>query len=535
MINPNKESVMNEQLVITNGNVIPMNSEGVRAQAMALDKGRILAVGSQADIQGFIDRGWPVLDLGGKTVLPGFIDTHEHMMLTGQLAAAVHLDDVENLDHILERIAAKAEKTEKDDWIRGSYLNEQNIDEKRMPTRQDLDKVCPDRPVFLLHATCHMCSFNSMALEIIQLPPNLEGVDMAAGQPTGVVRDPGILIFVAPTMSRLTPPEAKVEFLRQAAAMALNKGITTLHTLDGGDLGPGDTRIIWGNRHHLPLRIVCYNQSMDLNEVRELGLPRVGGCICADGAFEAHTAALFEPYLNDPDNYGALTYSQATMDKFILEANRAGLQVAVHCESDRSIEQVLWAMEKALRDLPRSDHRHRIEHLELPTFNQIERMARAGIMTGMQPAFIPAFIGQENMEYYGKLLGKERLRRVHPYRTLLDHQIPICGGSDSPVTPYDPLAGIQAAVNHPNAAERVTLQQALEMFTTTAAWSAFEENEKGTIDPGKLADLVVLEADPFAVDSKKIAGIGIAQVFVSGKPQLSKKNEASTQPLLKNG
>jgi predicted amidohydrolase YtcJ len=486
-----------------------------------LEKGRIIAVGNSADVQGFIDLGWQVLDLGGKTVLPGFIDTHEHMMLTGQMAASVHLDDVENLAQIMERIAAKAEETEKGDWIRGSYLNEQNIAEKQMPTRMDLDKVCPDKPVFLLHATCHMCSFNSRALELIQLPLNLEGVDMAASQPTGVVRDPGILTFVAPTMSRLTPHDDKVEFLRAAAGMALNKGITTLHALDGGDLGPGDTHIIWGNRHYLPVRIVCYNQSMDLSEVRELGLPRVGGCICADGAFEAHTAALFEPYHDDPDNYGALTYSQATMDTFILEANRAGLQVAVHCESDRSIEQVLWAMEKALRDFPRSDHRHRIEHLELPTFYQIERMARAGIMTGMQPAFIPAFIGQENMEYYGALLGKERLRRVHPYRTILDQGIPICGGSDSPVTPYDPLAGIQAAINHPNAEERITLQQALEMFTKTAAYSAFEENEKGTIEPGKLADLVVLEADPFAVDTKKIADLRIEQVFVGGKPQLS--------------
>jgi predicted amidohydrolase YtcJ len=322
-------------------------------------------------------------------------------------------------------------------------------------------------------------------------------------------------------MSKITPQEAKLEFLQEAARTALKKGITTLHTLDGGDLGPGDTQVIWLNRDKLPVRVVCYNQSMDLSEIHQLNLPRVGGCICADGAFEAHTAALFEPYADEPDNYGELTYSQETMDKFILEANRAGLQVAVHCESDRSIEQVLWAMEKALRDFPRSDHRHRIEHLELPTFNQIERMAKAGIMAGMQPAFIPAFIGQENMEFYETLLGKERLRRVHPYRSILDQGIPICGGSDSPVTPYDPLAGIQAAINHPNTDERITLNVAVEMFTKTAAWSAFEENDKGTIEPGKLADLVVLSDDPFAVDAEKIADIKIEQVFIGGKLQFS--------------
>jgi len=518
---------MQERFVIQNANVITMKNSAPRAQALAVQGDRIFRVGSNAEIQSFIDQGWPVLDLEGLTILPGFIDTHEHMMLTGLMASAVHLNDVEDIDQLLAKIEQATQQTPKGVWIRGSYLNEQNLTEKRMPNRTDLDRVCPDHPVFILHATCHMCSFNSKALELINLPLALDGVDRAGGQPTGVVRDPGILTFVHPAMSRLIADSEKVEFLQKASRMALESGITTLHALDGGDLGPGDTRVIWSNRDKLPLRIVCYNQSMDLSEVQGLGLPRVGGCICSDGAFEAHTAALFEPYADEPDNYGELTYSQATMDKFILEANRAGLQIAVHCESERSIEQVLWAMEKALRDFPRTDHRHRIEHLELPTYNQIERMAKAGIMTGMQPAFIPAFIGQQNMEFYETLLGAARLNRVHPYRTILDRGIPICGGSDSPVTPYDPLAGIQAAVNHPNADERVILHEALEMFTATAAWSAFEEKEKGTIESGKLADLVVLSADPFAVDASQIAEIKIKQVFVGGVEKMNIEHRTS--------
>ena len=345
---------MNDQQVFINGNIITMSSEGSRARALALEGGRIVRVGGNADVQNFIDQGWPVLDLQGKTVLPGFIDTHEHMMLTGLLAAAVHLDDVENMAQILERVADQAGRAEKGTWIRCSYLNEQNIAEKRMPTRTDLDKVSAGNPVFLLHATGHMCTFNSRALEIVNLPLNLAGVDMESGQPTGVVRDPGILTYVHPTMSRFIGEEEKVEFLRQASRMALDKGITTLHALDGGDLGPGDSRVIWNNRDKFDVRVVCYNQSMDLAEVKELGLPRVGGCICADGAFEAHTAALFEPYADEPDNYGDLTYSQETMDKFILEANRAGLQIAVHCESERSIEQVLWGHGKGFAGFSKS-------------------------------------------------------------------------------------------------------------------------------------------------------------------------------------
>jgi predicted amidohydrolase YtcJ len=199
----------------------------------------------------------------------------------------------------------------------------------------------------------------------------------------------------------------------------------------------------------------------------------------------------------------------------------------VHCESERAIEQVLWAMEKALRAFPREDHRHRIEHLELPTYNQVARMAAAGILASMQPAFIPAFIGQEDMGVYEKLLGKTRLQRVHPYRTILDAGIPISGGSDSPVTPYDPLTGIQAAVNHPNPAQRVSVREAIAMFTSTAAWSAFQENEKGTLETGKLADLVVLEEDPFMVAADRIKDIGIHSVCVEGRWHPGKEAHAA--------
>ena len=508
---------MSQHLVMHNTNVITMDAIDTRGQALAIEAGRIVGIGSNEDMQSLIDDGWTSLDLKDKTVLPGFIDAHQHTMMTGLMATAVDLSNAANIDEIIVSLAQAAIETEKGEWLRGSYLNEQHLSDKRMPTRQDLDKISPYHLVYILHSTGHMCSFNTKGLESLNIPRDLEGYDLEAGEPTGVVRDPGILTFVHPAMSRAIPEEIKVSAIEMASRMAIDKGITTLHCLDGGDLGPGDTKIIWTHRDKLPVRLILYNQSMDLKEVREMNLPRVGGCICADGAFEAHTAALFEPYADEPDNYGALTYSQDVMDRFILAANRAGLQIAVHCESERSIEQVLWAMEKALRDFPRSDHRHRIEHFELPTPNQIERLARVEIIASMQPAFIPAFIGQEKMEIYGKLLGEARLNYVHPYRTILDHGIVITGGSDSPVTSYDPLAGIQAAVTHPNPEERVTLREALDMFTISAAYSAFEEREKGSLEEGKMADLVVLSDDPYKVGAEDIAFIKVEMVFVGGK------------------
>ena len=507
---------MNDKKIIVNANIITMNANHRHCRALAMENGIIVEMGSESVVRPLLKKGWPKKDLGGRTVLPGFIDTHEHLMLTGSQVAAVHMDDVENIDTILERLAEHAGQTEKGEWVRGSYLNEQGLKEKAMPTRYELDRAVPDHPVFIMHTTCHMCALNTRALDILKPPPDLDGLDFEGGKPTGVIRDPGILTFVHPTMARIVPERTKIGYLLTAADMAVKKGITTVHALDGGDLGPGDTPVIWHNRHRLPIHIVCYNQSMEIDEVRGLGLPRIGGCICSDGAFEAHTAALFEPYTDEPDNYGTLTYTQDEMEKFIMAAHCMGLQIAVHCESERSIEQVLWAMEKALKASPREDHRHRIEHLELPTFNQIERMAKAGIMASMQPAFIPAFIGQKDMAKYEVLLGRPRLARVHPYRTILDAGIPVCGGSDSPVTPYNPLAGIQAVVLHPNHSERVSVQEAIEMFTSTAAWSAFEEHEKGSLAPGKLADLVVLEKDPFQVPTDQIKDIDIHSVCIEG-------------------
>ena len=523
---------MHDRLAIINANILTMDPADRRCRALAIENGRIAAMGSQA-VAPLIEQGWPQKDLDGRTVLPGFIDSHEHLMLTGSQASAVHLDDANDFGAILERIAQRARSTDKGEWVFGSFLNEQNLAEKTMPTRHDLDRAVPDHPVFILHATAHMCALNTRALTILDPPMDLDGLDRIGGEATGVIRDPGILTFIHPAMAAIVPERTKVDYLLTAGRMALAKGITTVHALDGGDLGPGDTRIIWQNRHHLPVHLVCYNQSMDIGEVKELGLPRIGGCICSDGAFEAHTAALFEPYADEPDNYGALTYAQETMDAFILDAHREGLQIAVHCESERAIEQVLWAMEKALRAFPRADHRHRIEHLELPTDNQIQRMADAGIMASMQPAFIPAFIGQEDMEVYERLLGKARLRRVHPYRTILDAGIPISGGSDSPVTPYDPLTGIQAAVSHPNPAQRVSVREAIAMFTSTAAWSAFEENEKGTLESGKRADLVVLEEDPCKVSANRIKDIRIHSVCVAGDwhpAKAARENDGETGP-----
>ncbi|MBG0790411.1 MAG: amidohydrolase [Desulfovibrionaceae bacterium] len=501
---------MHDPYILTNVNGIAMDETGTRFSAVAVENGRIARVGTGADMA---DLGWPARDMGGKTLLPGFIDTHQHLGLTGQVLNGLDFSAAACLDDILGPVAGAAPGGAPEDWLLGYSLAEFNLRENRLPVKEDLDRACPDRPVMVVHASWHLCVLNSKALALLGLPADLPGMDRDAGGPTGVVRDPGALTHVFPRVNTLMPEAVKVASFRAACEAAMQQGITTLHCLEGGDFGPGDTRIAVGCRDRLPVNTVIWNQVMDIPGTLDMGLPRIGGCICADGAMSAHTAALLESYADQPDNCGTLNFTQAAMDAFVREAHDNGLQVAVHCETDGAIEQVLSAMEKAIRASPRPDHRHRIEHCEIPTPGQIGRIAEAGVIASMQPAFFPYLV---DMDEYTRIFGAERMRWIHPYRTMLDAGVRLCGGSDCPITPYGPLIGIQAAVLHPIKEERLTPMEALRLFTLDAAYAGFEERERGSVEPGKLADFAVLAEDPTRVAPERIGSIEVEGVFVSG-------------------
>jgi hypothetical protein len=236
----------------------------------------------------------------------------------------------------------------------------------------------------------------------------------------------------------------------------------------------------------------------------------------ADGSIEAHTAALFEPYANAPETLGMLVFSDDELYRFVEKAHRAGLQISIHAESERCIEQVLWAYEKVLERYPHKDHRHRIEHFELPTMQQIKRVAKLGVVLAMQPMFITVCEGP-NLDYYRALLGDERLKRANAFRSILDQGIIVSGGSDTPVTRMNPLGGIHACVNHPLKEQRIDVCEAIEMFTINGAKTGFEEDIRGSIEPGKLADFVVLSQDPYRVPREKIGDIKVEMTIVGGQ------------------
>jgi predicted amidohydrolase YtcJ len=251
---------------------------------------------------------------------------------------------------------------------------------------------------------------------------------------------------------------------------------------------------------------------MEIDKVIELGLPRIGGCILLDGDVGPRTAALSEPYADDPNCYGTLYYEDEVVNEFALAAHKEGLQIAFHAVGDAAVEQALNAYGAALTQHPRDDHRHRIEHCEVIREEQIQRAQRLGIALAIQPPFNHFWPHQGSF----LSLGEERAWKLDPVRSLLRPDLLIAGGSDSTVTPLGPLIGVHAAVNHSNPAERIAVYDAMKLYTINAARIAFQEDDRGSLEVSKLGDLVVLAENPFEVDQRTIKDIKVEKTVIGG-------------------
>jgi predicted amidohydrolase YtcJ len=302
---------------------------------------------------------------------------------------------------------------------------------------------------------------------------------------------------------------------RAAARQAVSVGLTTVHALEGNDQ-PDDPTVasLLEIAPRLPMRLVVWYQTRAVDAVQRLGLPRVGGCILLDGDFGPHTAALMEPYVDEPGSRGTLYFTQEEVDGFVAEAHQAGLQIAMHAVGDRAAAQALDAYERALARWPRDDHRHRIEHFEIYNQALVERARDLGVHLAIQPPFNVYFGGHTRLN---PLLGAERALRSDPVRSLVEAGLHVGGGSDSTVTPMNPLYGVYSAVNHSNPAERLDVMRALQLNTRDNATMAFEEGDKGCIRTGLLGDLVVLDQDPTAILPEGLADITVRWTIVGGE------------------
>ena len=514
------------ETVIRNGRVITMARDEAHgyAQALAISQGRLLAVGAGEEIEALVGASTQVLDVGGRAVLPGFIDTHVHLTLTGLGALGPSLYGVRSADEALEFIARQAASAAEGEVIvvYGAAFGE--LDHPL--AFEQYDRVTPRNPLLVSDIGCHACALNGVAWQELNLPAGMPGLvrDPFTGKPNGVLLGPANTRARFHFLNRIDDA-TRAAALHEAAQMALRVGITTVHALEGGTadghgwLGERDVDVLLQEQSRLPVRTVVYFQTTDVSRVQKLGLPRIGGCLYVDGAYGEHTAALREPYTDEPTTSGMLYFSDEELRGFVSRAHKAGLQISMHAIGDAAIEQLLGAYEHALLEEPRADHRHRIEHFSLPTARQIEAAARLGVAVAMQPnfAYVPPE-GQNDDQIAGlAMLGPARYRRRHPYRRILAAGVLVAGGSDSDAKPFGPLFGIHALVNHPDEDRRLSAHEALSLYTADAARIAFEEKDKGTIEAGKLADLVVLVEDPLRVCPNRLRDIPVAMTMIGGE------------------
>jgi predicted amidohydrolase YtcJ len=510
--------------LIIKGNIITVVNQRPRAEAIGVKGEKIVSVGPLIEVEPDAGKATKILDLKGKTVLPGFMDSHAHPMGTGKNRLGVDLSSVKTVTEALEKIRQRVKKTPEGKPVFCPDYNRQHVAEKRYPTRKELDEISTRHPIWIQHYDGHFSMVNSLALKRLGFTVGTEGVETdAQGDLTGLIQDPASARPLSNGDNFSDETEA-MEAITLVAGEAASVGITTLFAKEGLE----NAEFIMKNIRNIPVRIHPMVMpgfgAATLDEVINSKYLGDHICVCdlTDGSVDARTAALYEPYTNDPTTLGMLYHTDEDFYQFVEKVHKAGLQISVHAESDRSIDQVLRAYEKVLEKYPRNDHRHRIEHFELVTMKQIKRAVRSGVYLAMQPAFMTVC---ENLEDYLVLFGEERIKRFHPYRSILDEGALVAGGSDSPVTRINPLEGIHACVNHPIKEQRIDVHEAIEIFTINNARIGFEEDIKGSIEPGKLADFVVISDDPYRVPREKIRDIKVEMTMVGGKVIYEKKVE----------
>lgn len=496
---------------IFEGQVITCDKEKRVCRYLVEDKGKIKYVGDSLP-----DR-FPkaeIVNLKEKSLLPAFVDNHIHFASYAMFAAGLDIRHCGSLAQMQAAIRAFSQKSDAD-LILGFGASSHSVKEKRLPRKEEIDAVCDDRPVFIVKYDGHACIVNSNLLGILP-----DGI----GKMRGYHADSGEMnqeAFFAVT-DFVTHRVSTLQMIRNMLSgvdRLAEKGIGLFHTVSGvgfpRDLDVG-LECFFGRGQRSAMQVRVFFQTMDIGKALKRRLPRVGGCFAAalDGCFGSVDAALARPYAHDSENRGVLFYSDAQVDQFVKDANRADLQVEMHTVGDAAFAQAVSAIEKALQDYPRSDHRHTLIHACLPTEKGLEKCARLGIAIALQPAFLHWTL--EPLSYLEAILG-ERAYAISPLRKMADMGIQLSGGSDAPCTLPDPIYGIYAACNHYVPEQSLTVQEAIDLFTLNGAWTTFDEKDRGSLEEGKMADYIILNKNPLSLNPENLLELRVEHLYLAGK------------------
>lgn len=515
------------------------------AQALAVSGGRFIAVGSHAEVLALQGKHSRVIRLGGKLVVPGFIDSHVHFVGGGFQILALDLKNVRSEEEFVSRISERAQNLPSGQWLRGGNWDEEAWPSRALPTRGLIDRVTPHHPVYLRRYDGHAALVNSLALKLggvtreTQAPP--DGVivrDPTTGEPTGVLKD-GAMGLVAKAIPRSSHAEME-DALRAALGEAARVGVTSVHNIALDEQTPSGR--FWSEvelfrraeregwltvRQYLLIPIEHVEEFAAAGEGERadsewLRLRAVKGF--ADGSLGSATAWMFEPFDDMPESRGfpmALMDPPSKMERLVRKAKQAGIQPCLHAIGDRAVAEMLDVFERVGEGNSVSA-RFRIEHAQHVRPKDFARFAKLGVIASMQP-----YHAIDDGRWAERRIGARRAQTSYAWRSMLDAGVHLAFGSDWPVAPLSPMLGIYAAVTratldgqHPdgwNPQERLTVEEALDAYTAGGAFAAFEETEKGTISPGKLADLVVLSEDIFSAPPDRIKGITVNLTVAGGK------------------
>ncbi len=523
--------------IFLNGYVWTVEPAQPVAEALAVKDNKILGVGSSSAIKRMIGDATLVIDLKGAFVLPGFTDCHTHFIDGGFSLSSVRLGDVRSREDFRNRIKEKARELGPRAWILNGNWDHQQFDPPQLPSKEWIDDVTPENPVCVNRHDGHMVLVNSLALE-------LAGISKSTDTPEGgeIVRDPltgeptGILKDAAMDLVMHHIPEPTLEEKMGAASAALKEanrfGVTSIH-----DMGYTSSFEVYRKlfeQGQLTARLKLYIPIREIERLTEpngkfspahdfLKIAGLKGFV--DGSLGSSTALFFDPYSDDPAKNGILVsdmFPEGNMEEKIREADRSGLQVAVHAIGDKANSIILDIFERIIKASGQRDRRWRIEHAQHLHPGDFERFDRLDIIASVQP-----YHAIDDGRWAEKKIGKVRARFTYAFRTLLDHGVVIACGSDWPVAPLNPLTGIYAAVTRQTLdgknpegwipEQKISLEEAIKGYTLDAAYAEFSEGMKGSIRQGKLADLVVLDQNLFEIFPQRIMETKVLMTVIDGK------------------
>ncbi|MBP1995402.1 amidohydrolase [Paenibacillus eucommiae] len=525
--------------LLYNGQIVSMDPNQSQFSSILIKNGRIVGLGDQAESSPFIHPETKLIDLEGRTVLPGFIDAHQHMTYFGANLLNLECNHLSIAD-MVKAVEQRAAALDADEWIIGWGLNEALLEEKRLPEASDFAHI--PNPVYIVRFCAHTAVINDKALA-------MAGVDNQTVEPRGgeIVRDSngkatGVLKEKAMELVQQVIPSYSLEQIKQAILLAdayyIRQGITSVHEAGVGlytnslqEFRAFQELLL---ERRLNTRVYCMVLDTFFPELQAMQLTtgfgserfKIGAVkMFADGTLTGGTAAIIGEYAEPLQGQGMLMHSDEEMEQKVLEAHKQGCQISIHAIGDRAIEQVISAYEKALSQHPRADSRHRIEHCKLSHPGITERMQRSGIIPVPQPA-----IYHQAGDVYNQILKPDILKDYCPLRSWLDAGLKPPGSSDCPIVSCSPLLGIYAAITRKTRSgetivpeQSISLYEALQMYTSHGAYASFSEDELGTLELGKMADLVVLPKGFMDFSAEEIKNTEIEMTIINGKVCYEKK------------